>query len=414
MPVTRLITMESLLIEFASRFIKELSLLLNDSIFIAFISLTAFHLAITVGYFIYVSRASRKPWNLRVSDDYEPYVTIIVPAYKEARVIGKKIENIANLYYPKHKLQVIIIGDPETIDAAKKSIHMLNGMKVLLLEEKERLGKANALNYALKFAEGEIIATSDADAMWSPDALKNAVKYFSDPIVAAVTGHEIISNASKNIHTYSEQSYRKMYYTMRLGESKIWSTMIFQGELALYRRSYLKHFESRPGYSDDTGTVIRLIKEGCRCIYIPKAKFADAVPPNLKDKIKLKSRRGQHLINALTEALKYKIKGMLPLPACIVIANFYMHVLAPIIQLVTPILLAVSLIRSTALVTSILLIAILAILMLSKNIRSLAELYIISSLALTLALIRNIMGTRSAVWERIESMREYEATATTK
>jgi len=398
--------MESLLIEFASRFIKELSLLLNDSIFIAFISLTAFHLAITVGYFIYVSRASRKPWNLRVSDDYEPYVTIIVPAYKEARVIGKKIENIANLYYPKHKLQVLIIGDPETIDAAKKSIHMLNGMKVLLLEEKERLGKANALNYALKFAEGEIIATSDADAMWSPDALKNAVEYFSDPIVAAVTGHEIISNASKNIHTYSEQLYRKTYYVMRLGESKIWSTMIFQGELALYRRSYLKHFESKPGYSDDTGTVIRLIKEGYRCIYIPEAKFADAAPPNLKDKIKLKSRRGQHLVNALTEALKSKINGNFPLPASIVLANFYMHVVAPIIQLAIPILLAVSLVRNIALITSALVLVVLVTLMLKRDIRALAELYITSSLALTLALMKSIIGTRSTAWEKIESMRE--------
>jgi cellulose synthase/poly-beta-1,6-N-acetylglucosamine synthase-like glycosyltransferase len=384
----------------------ELSLPLKDSVFIGFISITVLHLAITVGYLIYASRASRKPWNLKISNNYEPSVSIIVPTYKEAKIIGRKIENIANLYYPKHKLQVIVIGDPETVDAAKKSVHMLNDIKVLLLEEKERLGKANALNYALKFAEGEIIATSDADAMWSPDALKNAVKYFSDPVVAAVTGHEIISNASKNIHTYSEQLYRKTYYVLRLGESKIWSTMIFQGELALYRRSYLKYFESRPGYSDDTGTVIRLIKEGYRCIYIPEAKFADAAPPNLKDKIKLKSRRGQHLINALTEALKYKIKGMLPLPACIVIANFYMHVLAPIIQLTTPILLAVSLIRNTALVTSVLLIAILATPMLNKNIRSLAELYITSSLTLTIALIRNIMGTRSAVWERIESMRE--------
>jgi cellulose synthase/poly-beta-1,6-N-acetylglucosamine synthase-like glycosyltransferase len=384
----------------------ELSLLLKDGVFIGFISITVLHLAITVGYFIYVSRASRKPWNLKISNNYEPFVSIIVPAYKEAKIIGRKIENIANLYYPKHKLQVIIIGDSETVDAAKKSVHMLEDIKVLLLEEKERLGKANALNYALKFAEGEIIATSDADAMWSPDALKNAVEYFSDPIVAAVTGHEIISNASKNIHTYSEQLYRKTYYVMRLGESKIWSTMIFQGELALYRRSYLKYFESKPGYSDDTGTVIRLIKEGYRCIYIPEAKFADVAPPNIKDKIKLKSRRGQHLVNVLTEALKYKIKGMLPLPVCIVVANFYMHVLAPIIQLTTPILLAVSLIRSMALVTSILLVAILATSMLNKNIRALAELYITSSLALTIALIRNIMGMRSTLWERIESMRE--------
>jgi len=385
---------------------QELALLLSDYLFLAFLILIIIHFAINVAYTIYMSKASRRPWSLNISEDYEPFVTIIVPAYKEAKVIGKKIENIAKMDYPKHKLQVIIVGDLETLEAAKQKLSILEGVKVLLLEEKERLGKSGALNYALKFAEGELIATSDADAMWEKDALRNAVKYFSDLRVAAITGHEIIANASKNIHTYSEELYRKMYYLLRLGESKIWSTLIFQGELALYRGSYLKYFEHKPGYSDDTGTIIRLVREGYRCIYIPEAKFSDSAPPSFKDKIKLKSRRGQHLINALTDALKYKLRGELPLPAYIVLANYYMHVLSTLIQLAILCLLVVSLIRNAAFVTSALLIAVLAILAQKKNIRAIIELYITSTLALTIALMKNIVGKRSIAWEKIESMRE--------
>jgi len=385
---------------------QESSLLLSDYLFLAFLTLVTIHLAINVTYTIYMVKASRRPWNLKISEDYEPFVTIIVPAYKEAKVIGRKIENIAELDYPKHRLQVIIIGDPETLNVAKQKLGVLEGVKVLLLEERERLGKSGALNYALKFAEGELIATSDADAMWERDALKNAVKYFSDSRVAAVTGHEIIANASKNIYTYSEELYRKMYYLLRLGESKIWSTPIFQGELAVYRRSYLKYFEHRPGYSDDTGTVTRLVREGYRCIYIPEAKFSDVAPPSFKDKIKLKSRRGQHLTYALTDSLKYKLRGDLPLPTYVVLANYYMHVLSPPIQLAIPGLLVVSLIRNAAFVTSALLIAIFAILALKKNIGAMIELYITSTLALTMALMKNIIGKRSIAWEKIESMRE--------
>ena len=388
------------------RGLKELTFLLNDTIFITFITLITLHLAVNIGYFIFMSKASQKPWNLKTSENYEPYVTIIIPAYMEAKVIEKKIENIVNLDYPRHKLQVIIIGDPETIQAAKDKVRILEGVKFLLLEEKDRLGKAGALNYSMKFAEGEIIATSDADAFWGSDALRNAVKYFSDPLVAALTGHEIIFNASKNIHTYSEQLYRKTYYTLRLGESKIWSTMIFQGELALYRRDYLKQFENKPGFSDDTGTVIRLIKEGYRCIYVPEAKFTDTAPPNLKDKVKLKSRRGQHLTNALTNALKYKIKGNFPLPSGIVLVNYYMHSLAPLIQLALPIILAVSLIRDNAFFISLLLLMISTILMVKKNVRAIVELYITSTIALTIALIRNVTGKKTIIWEKIDSMRE--------
>jgi len=193
---------------------------------------------------------------------------------------------------------------------------------------------------------------------------------------------------------------------LRLGESKIWSTPIFQGELAVYRRSYLKYFEHRPGYSDDTGTVTRLVREGYRCIYIPEAKFSDVAPPSFKDKIKLKSRRGQHLTYALTDSLKYKLRGDLPLPTYVVLANYYMHVLSPPIQLAIPGLLVVSLIRNAAFVTSALLIAIFAILALKKNIGAMIELYITSTLALTMALMKNIIGKRSIAWEKIESMRE--------
>jgi cellulose synthase/poly-beta-1,6-N-acetylglucosamine synthase-like glycosyltransferase len=353
-----------------------------------------------------MSKASRRSWNLQLLENCEPFITIIVPAYKEAKIIKKKIENIAELDYPKHKLQVIIVGDTETLNAAKQHAHLLEGVKTMLIEEKERLGKTRALNYALKFAEGEIIATSDADAMWSRDALKKAVKYFSDPRIAAVTGHEIIANAYKNIHTYSEYLYRKTYYVLRLGESKINSTMIFQGELALYRKSYLKYFEDRPGYSDDTGTVIRLIRERYRCIYIPEAKFADAAPPNFKDKIKLKSRRGQHLISALTESLKYKIKGELPLPLYIILANCYMHVVSPIVQSVLPTILLISLLRNTAVIIFTVIVAILAISMLSRKAIALTELYVTSTIALITALIKAVIGMRAAVWEKIESMRE--------
>jgi len=70
-------------------------------------------------------KASQRPWGLSISEDYKPYVTIIVPAYKEAKVIGKKIENIAWLDYPKHKLQVIIVGNLETLEAAKQKLGIL-------------------------------------------------------------------------------------------------------------------------------------------------------------------------------------------------------------------------------------------------------------------------------------------------
>jgi len=83
-----------------------------------------------------------------------------------------------------------------------------------------------------------------------------------------------------------------------------------------------------------------------------------------------------------------------------------MHVLSPLIQLTIPSFLVVSLIRNVVFATSSLLIVILAILALKKNTRAMIELYITSTLALSMALMKSIVGKRSIVWEKIESMRE--------
>ena len=73
------------------------------------------------------------------------------------------------------------------------------------------------------------------------------------------------------------------------------------------------------------------------------------------------------MINALTDALKYKLRRELPLSAYIVLANYYMHALSPLIQLTIPSLLVVLLIKNTTFTTSSLLIVILAILALKKK-----------------------------------------------
>jgi len=121
---------EELLSEFLSCLTREITSLLRDGLFIAFTTLLAIHLLINGGYLAYMSKASRRPWDLQLSEGYEPSVTIIVPAYREAKIIERKIENIAELDYPRHKLQVIIVGDAEALEVAKTQVHLLEGAKM--------------------------------------------------------------------------------------------------------------------------------------------------------------------------------------------------------------------------------------------------------------------------------------------
>ncbi|MBN2259202.1 MAG: glycosyltransferase, partial [Clostridiales bacterium] len=277
-----------------------------------------------------------------------------------------------------------------------------NKYPTCLLSEKERLGKSHALNTALDKATGEIIATSDADSFWESNALVNAVVFFSNPCVGAVTGKETLSNVKKSIHTLSEGMYRKFYYTLRLGESKIFSTLIFQGELSLYRRNAFKKFEDKAGCSDDVGTIMNMIQNGYRCIFTPDAVFCDTAAISLSGRLALKSRRSEHLIAGVTKALRLKFAGKFEVPWRIVFFNFYLHVISPIILLFTGLVTIGAFIIHFS---SIWFLLLLGLLLVFKKIRLALSLYLTSNMALLIGITRIVRGKRSTSWKKIDEMR---------
>jgi len=175
-------------------------------------------------YYFLMIKKGKKPWNIAINTDYLPRVSLIVATYNEAAVICEKLKNIQKMDYPKDKLKVIIVDSNSTdgtLNVCKDFLTKNNfRYPITLISEQGRFGKSHALNTALKYADGEIVATSDADAFWEPNALRKAVSFLADPKVGAVTGKEEIINLQKSIHTMAEGLYRKFYYVMRLGEVK--------------------------------------------------------------------------------------------------------------------------------------------------------------------------------------------------
>ena len=278
-------------------------------------------------------------WDLERDMAYRPKVTLIIPTYNEVAVIRSKLERVQKLDYPDSKLQVLVV-DSNSVDGTKKVVREFLAetklrFPVKLISEKERLGKSHALNMALEFSDGEIIATSDADSFWDEKALINAVSYFADPSVGAITGQEKITNLEKSIHTKSEDTYLRFYRDLRLGESKIDSTIIFNGGLAMYRRKAIEKFEDKPGYSDDVGTALRIVLRGYRCLYVPDAIFNDTAAHSLRGRIMLKSRRAQHLIAGILQSIRFKSTSSFRIPWSILLFYFYMHILLPFISLST-------------------------------------------------------------------------------
>ena len=347
----------------------------------------------------YITRT--KDWDIKINKNYEPEVSIIVPTYNESKVIVKKIINLSNINYPSNKLEILIVdsaSNDNTVEIAKDYIKNFDfPFKVKFLIEKERRGKAKALNYALEHAEYDIIATSDADSYWEPLALKMALSYLYDQTVGAVTGREKFLNKNQNILTLGEELYRQIYYKMRIGESKLHSTQIFQGELSIYKRSLFNKFNDEKG-SDDCGTVVNIISKGYRTILSPESIFYDFAPTKLKDRFILKKRRALHVIHALLIAIKLKIKNLFPQPSRILYTNFFIHIINPFLIVplfffimyfiyIKPILIA------------------LILLLLIKRFRTMFVAYFSSNLALIMAVISYMRGEELIKWEKIQGMR---------
>jgi biofilm PGA synthesis N-glycosyltransferase PgaC len=363
------------------------------------------HLLVPFLYYRYMSRVARRPWNIVIDPKFEPEVTMIIPTYNESSVIAEKLQSLRKLDYPKEKLEVILVDSgsrDNTVNIAKEYLKK-NGFpfEIRILDEKERSGKAKALNFALKHAKGQVIATSDADSYWEPSALRKATSYLADPRVGASTGREEFLNLDQNVLTLAEGMYRNVYNNLRMGESKIHSTQFFQGELSLYKREAFEKFNDEKG-SDDSGTVKNIIAKGYRTIFVPEAVFSDVAPYTWKGRFDLKKRRALHVIHALVEAAKMKREKRFPQPALILYTNCFVHLINPF--LILPFFLGLAYL---VYVFPWLLLFSLPLFLWKKS-RILIISYLTSNFALICANLKYIRGEEQIVWKKIDEMRRIQ------
>ena len=109
-----------------------------------------------------------------------PVYTILIAAYKEAKVISTLIKAVKRFDYPEDKLDVILLleeDDKETLEAAKRE-RPPTSWRILTLPDSQPKTKPKALNYGVQFARGEYLTIYDAEDVPEADQLKKAVTAF--------------------------------------------------------------------------------------------------------------------------------------------------------------------------------------------------------------------------------------------
>jgi cellulose synthase/poly-beta-1,6-N-acetylglucosamine synthase-like glycosyltransferase len=218
-------------------------------------------------------------------DDYEPSVSILIPAHNEDKVIGKLLQKMAELSYPKSKLEIIMIDDASTdetgqiADAFSKQYQFI---KVLHRPIKEGgNGKASAMNAGLKISNGEIVLCFDADYLPHPDIVQKLFKKFADPIVGAVQGRPVVLNEPQNIITRLITLERIGGYRVdQEARDALGLVPQFGGTVGGFKRSVVENFGGfdESMLTEDTDLTFRIYLAGYKIRYCGDAEcYEEAV-----------------------------------------------------------------------------------------------------------------------------------------
>jgi len=286
-------------------------------------------------YFAYLKKSAGKPWRLKMDAAFEPALSILVPAHNEARVIGKKLENLADVAYPREKLEVFVIDDASsdgTLAEIESFVRSHPDFPVRVVKQNIRGGKAAALNKVLGLVSHDIIVVTDADAFWAKDALIKAVPYLYDPTVGAISGRQVADSSVPSWVAKGEIGYLDLISVLRLGESKVYSTLRFEGVLCAFKRACFDEFD-RSG-ADDSGTALKAVQNGFRAILVPEVLVPSAVPSDFKERLRVKTRRSVHLTALWVQCLKSLLTGRRGLPKKIAVPEVLISLFDPFIFLI--------------------------------------------------------------------------------
>ncbi|WP_333638875.1 glycosyltransferase family 2 protein [Pyrobaculum aerophilum] len=352
------------------------------------LALAALHFGVPLGYYAVAKRWLRRDWGIREDGGYRPKVSVIIPTYNEAGHIAQRLENVAQSY-PRDKLEVVVVDGASTDGTAEIAEKWAEkaGVDVKVVREERREGKAKSLNRALGLATGEVVVIADADALWAPDALRRAVAKLADPSVGAV------SCVKRPIGGPGiEEGYRGFYNALRVAESKAWSTPIFHGELAAFKREALEAVGGFPTDigADDSHAATLIALRGLRAIVADDVLCMETVPEEGYHAWRI--RRAQHLIQHFAKAVPLLRKAPRPFRA-VLAAEAYLHLVNPWLLLT-----AVALLLASAFMGNILTTAFLgtgALMLLYKPYRT----WIVAQIYLVAASVRNLR-TKEIVWNK--------------
>jgi cellulose synthase/poly-beta-1,6-N-acetylglucosamine synthase-like glycosyltransferase len=245
-----------------------------------------------VGYGLFLAalrRVLRRGPRIAGPEGGTPMVALIVAAYREEAVIAAKVANALALDWPRDRLRVIVAvdgGADEGADATAERARAAGADHVL---ELSRLGKYRAQDAAVRaaldrspgadgdVAGADLLAFSDANAIWERDALRRLAAAFSDSEVGYACGQvRFVHDPGTN----QEGLYWRYDMWLRRHESALASVTAGNGAIYAIRPDAYARLDPTMGH--DLALPFQVVKQGRRAVYAPDAVATEKMVPTLE------------------------------------------------------------------------------------------------------------------------------------
>ncbi len=357
--------------------------LLQITILVYFAAINTIYFAFTVIAFFDLLAFDRRSRRRGIGDviagtTFRP-ITIIVPAYNERETIVSNVHSVLEVGYPEFEVVVVNDGsDDDTLPRLQEAFslfpvtdttrYQLKSKPVkriyrsldhpnLIVLDKNRGGKSDALNAGINISSFPLFCSIDADSLLNSDALLRIARPFveDDRIVAAggiirvlngsvVENHRVIKSRAPNklIHLCQGIEYIRGFLTGRTALARLNSLLIISGAFGLFLKQAVIDVG---GYNSETvcedmELIVRLHrisrekKKPARVIFVPDPVCWTQVPSDWRSLLRQRDRWQRGLIESLLLHFKmflnprYGAVGMIAMPF-----YFFFEALGPAVEL---------------------------------------------------------------------------------
>ena len=198
-------------------------------------------------------------------------VSVLIPAFNEAKVIAASVRQI--LASTHRKVRIIVIDDGSTDGTSDVVRASFAGDQRVSLVTTQNGGKARAINFGLAHADGDIIVVLDADTQFEPQTISRLVRWFADPAVGAVAGNAKVGNRLNMLTRWQALEYVTAQNLERRALATLGCITVVPGAVGAWRREAIVKLGGFPSntLAEDQDLTIMVQRAGYKALFDQQA-----------------------------------------------------------------------------------------------------------------------------------------------